>query len=55
MTVPATIAHAVQQTQEWLKELRREDGALPEVDAAGVTHLDEPTEQRDVEQFLLGG
>jgi uncharacterized protein (DUF2267 family) len=37
MTVPATIAHAVQQTQEWLKELR--DNADLDDEAAALSIL----------------
>jgi uncharacterized protein (DUF2267 family) len=37
MTVPATIAHAVQQTQEWLKELR--DNADLDDEAAALSVL----------------
>jgi uncharacterized protein (DUF2267 family) len=33
MTIPATISHAVQQTQEWLKELR-DSGDLADEAAA---------------------
>ncbi len=33
MTLPATLRHAVQQSQEWLKELR-DNGDLPDEDAA---------------------
>jgi uncharacterized protein (DUF2267 family) len=36
MTVPATIAHAVQQTQEWLKELRENAGLEDEAAALSV-------------------
>jgi uncharacterized protein (DUF2267 family) len=36
MTVPATIAHAVQQTQEWLKELRDNDDLDDETAALSV-------------------
>ena len=36
MTVPATIAHAVQQTQEWLKELRDNAGLEDEATALSV-------------------
>jgi uncharacterized protein (DUF2267 family) len=36
MTVPATIAHAVQQTQEWLKELRANAGLEDEAAALSV-------------------
>ncbi|MCZ7595412.1 MAG: DUF2267 domain-containing protein [Hyphomicrobium sp.] len=43
MTVPATIAHAVQQTQEWLKELRETAGL--EDEAAALTVLREVLHQ----------
>ncbi len=36
MTVPATIAHAVQQSQEWLKELRDNAGLASETEALSV-------------------
>ena len=36
MTVPATIAHAVQQTQEWLKELRDNADLADEATALSV-------------------
>src|SRR5690606_32614076 len=36
MTVPTTIAHAVQQTQEWLKELRDNGGLASEAEAYAV-------------------
>ena len=36
MTVPTTIAHAVQQTQEWLKELRDNGGLASEAEAYSV-------------------
>ena len=36
MTVPPTIAHAVQQTQEWLKELRDNGGLATEAEAYSV-------------------
>lgn len=36
MTVPATIAHTVQQTQEWLKELRDDAGLADETEALKV-------------------
>ena len=36
MTVPATIAHAVQQTQEWLKELRDNADLADEATASSV-------------------
>jgi uncharacterized protein (DUF2267 family) len=36
MTVPATISHAVQQTQEWLKELRDNGDLANEAEAYSV-------------------
>ena len=36
MTVPATISHAIQQTQEWLKELRDNGDLLDEAHAYAV-------------------
>jgi uncharacterized protein (DUF2267 family) len=36
MTIPATIAHAVQQSQEWLKELRDNGGLEDEATAYSV-------------------
>lgn len=36
MTVPATLAHAMQQTQEWLKELRDTAGLADETEALSV-------------------
>src|SRR5690606_2616530 len=36
MTVPSPIAHAVQQTQEWLKELRDNGGLASESEAYAV-------------------
>ena len=36
MTLPSTIAHAVQQTQEWLKELRDNGGLASEAEAYAV-------------------
>lgn len=36
MTVPATISHAVQQNQIWLKELRDDAGLLDETEAWSV-------------------
>ncbi len=36
MTIPATIAHAVQQTQEWLKELRDNGDLADEAQAYSV-------------------
>ena len=36
MTVPTTIAHAVQQTQEWLKELRDNGGLASEAEAYSI-------------------
>ena len=36
MTVPTTIAHAIQQTQEWLKELRDNGGLASEAEAHSV-------------------
>ncbi len=36
MTVPATINHTVQQTQEWLKELRDSAGLVDETEALAV-------------------
>jgi len=36
MTIPTTIAHAVQQTQEWLKELRDNGGLASEAEAYSV-------------------
>lgn len=36
MTVPTTIAHAIQQTQEWLKELRDNGGLASEAEAYSV-------------------
>ncbi len=36
MTVPATVAHAVQQLQEWLKELRDNGGLTDEAEAYSV-------------------
>lgn len=36
MTVPPTIAHAVQQTQEWLKALRDNGGLASEAEAYSV-------------------
>jgi uncharacterized protein (DUF2267 family) len=39
MTVPATINHAVQQTQEWLKELRDSAGLADETEALSVFRI----------------
>lgn len=39
MTIPATINHAVQQTQEWLKELRDTAGLADETEALSVFRL----------------
>lgn len=36
MSVPPTIAHALQQTQEWLKELRDNGGLASEAEAYSV-------------------
>ena len=36
MTIPAPIAHTVQQTQEWLKELRDNADLADEAEALGV-------------------
>jgi uncharacterized protein (DUF2267 family) len=36
MTVPATISHAIQQTQEWLKELRDNGDLVDEAHAYAV-------------------
>ena len=36
MTVPPTIAHALQQSQEWLKELRDNGGLASEAEAYAV-------------------
>lgn len=36
MTIPATIAHTVQQTQEWLKELRENANLADEAEAYAV-------------------
>jgi uncharacterized protein (DUF2267 family) len=36
MTIPPTIAHAVQQSQEWLKELREKAGLVDEAEALSV-------------------
>lgn len=36
MTIPTTIAHAVQQTQEWLKELRDNGGLASEAESYSV-------------------
>ena len=36
MTVPPTVAHAVQQSQEWLKELRDNAGLADETEAWSV-------------------
>ncbi len=36
MTIPPTIAHAVQQLQEWLKELRDNGGLADEAEAYSV-------------------
>ena len=36
MTVPATISHTVQQTQEWLKEVRDDAGLASEAEAYSV-------------------
>lgn len=36
MTIPATIAHTVQQTQEWLKELRENAELADEAEAYAV-------------------
>lgn len=39
MSVPATINHAVQQTQEWLKELRDNAGLADETEALSVFRI----------------
>lgn len=39
MTIPATISHAVQQSQEWLKELRDTAGLADETEALSVFRL----------------
>ncbi|KUO57012.1 MAG: hypothetical protein APF80_15520 [Alphaproteobacteria bacterium BRH_c36] len=39
MTIPATINHAVQQSQEWLKELRDTAGLADETEALSVFRL----------------
>lgn len=36
MTVPSTLSHALQQTQEWLKELRDTAGLADETEALSV-------------------
>ena len=36
MTIPASVAHTVQQTQEWLKELRDNSGLSDEGEALSV-------------------
>ena len=39
MTLPASIAHTIQQTQEWLKELRDNAGFDDEAEALGVLRV----------------
>lgn len=39
MTVPATISHAVQQCQEWLKELRDNAGLADETEALSALRV----------------
>ena len=39
MTIPATISHAVQQSQEWLKELKDDAGLVDEAEALSVLRV----------------